>query len=1116
MRVRLVVLGLLVVVVAGVVSAVVLRGSGEETGEREVAEAPAEVVGAVAEEAEAEAPEEETSESAGVAEGEGETEVETASAVEEEPSGDVEASEVKPEPPTEEEARASCENGIAVPRPEENPELVGDCAILLSIRDALSGEASLNWDAGRPMGEWEGVDVRESRGPVWRLALASRGLKGRIPPQLGRLRRLQQLHLNDNQLTGAIPAELVSLNRLERLHLAGNAGLTGCVPPELRDVRGHDLAEVGLEDCPTPPLPPSVSAQPCANGTVVAEPRVHPGLVSDCATLLAVQDVLAGKATLNWDVDTPIIEWEGITLGGVPLRVHGLDLTSRGLTGQIPPGLGGLAELGDLWLGDNLLTGAIPAELGSLRRLWWLWLNDNQLSGPIPAELGGMPRLSWVNLGHNQLGGPIPASLGRLSARHLWLDHNDLSGPIPAELGALPAQTLWLHNNRLSGPIPAELGSLPNLEWLRLDGNRLTGPIPSELAAIPYLWRLDLNDNELSGPIPAELGAVRTLGTLHLSDNELAGAIPAELGALDRLWDLRLDGNRLTGTIPEELGTLANLRELRLNDNQLSGTIPAALGALSELEHLDLSGNKLAGTIPAELGALGGLRELRLQDNDLGNPIPGALGDLRHLEVLGLSGNQLSGAIPATLGELSALEYLWLDGNQLTGPIPSALGELSNLWSLRLHDNQLAGSIPLRLGALSNLWSMRLDGNKLTGPIPRALGDLSNLRFLDLSDNQLGGVVPEALGSLHDLRELRLDGNHFSGPVPASLARLAKLRELRLDGNRLTGPIPATRVSRRTAPYNRLDASGEVATAGSFAFLDSAGDVITTYEGLRGEAAGLRIHPVDAEGMSRASTYEEATVGDVFEWWEADDCWIRYEVTALMPDRPGAEPRKHFAIDWITYAGTGCTGSVPADISAGIRWGPPTITSPDITSPVRHGPYILYPRRWDGHFERWVPIAAPAGARSPDGTLRWPSLDPAQHRQHPLWRDPDLPLGWSLAHSQAQNGGGDEHGPLPVQVVARYDEPGGAEALWTEVRLVDYRPAGRRGPSRPVAGQVTELRIIDGHAALLSYDPGGSPDSRTKVQIFHEETSIEYAVTAIHPSVNDLEIAIAIARSLYR
>ena len=129
----------------------------------------------------------------------------------------------------------------------------------------------------------------------------------------------------------------------------------------------------------TPAQPPPVSG--CANGTAVATPSANRGLVRDCETLLAAKDGLRGAATVNWSTSTVISNWEGVTTGGTPSRVTGLNLSRKSLTGTIPAGLGRLFALTTLNLSGNQLTGTIPPELGWLTNLTELRLSGNALTG---------------------------------------------------------------------------------------------------------------------------------------------------------------------------------------------------------------------------------------------------------------------------------------------------------------------------------------------------------------------------------------------------------------------------------------------------------------------------------------------------------------------------------------------------------------------------------------------------------------------------------------------------------------------------------------------------------------------------------------------------------------
>ena len=129
----------------------------------------------------------------------------------------------------------------------------------------------------------------------------------------------------------------------------------------------------------------TISMRACA-GAVADESNT--GLVSDCEALLAARDALAGTATLNWSTGRPIAEWDGVTVGGTPERVTGLNLWNRNLDGRLPAELGSLSNLERLTLGRNQLTGAIPADLGKLANLTWLDLTQQPADGRYTRRSG--------------------------------------------------------------------------------------------------------------------------------------------------------------------------------------------------------------------------------------------------------------------------------------------------------------------------------------------------------------------------------------------------------------------------------------------------------------------------------------------------------------------------------------------------------------------------------------------------------------------------------------------------------------------------------------------------------------------------------------------------------
>ena len=160
-----------------------------------------------------------------------------------------------------------CTNGIAVPEPQNNPGLVKDCMLLLSVHDRLAGDVFLNWSAYTPIAHWEGISISDAR--VTALILNDEDLAfndgerlewlrltGSIPPELGQLTELEYLSLSDNDLTGPIPPELGQLTKLKELDLLRNR-LTGPIPPELGQLKALKWLNLSRNRL-TGPIPPEL------------------------------------------------------------------------------------------------------------------------------------------------------------------------------------------------------------------------------------------------------------------------------------------------------------------------------------------------------------------------------------------------------------------------------------------------------------------------------------------------------------------------------------------------------------------------------------------------------------------------------------------------------------------------------------------------------------------------------------------------------------------------------------------------------------------------------------------------------------------------------------------
>jgi len=633
----------------------------------------------------------------------------------------------------------------------------GDRAALAALHAATDGPNWAddgNWLTNGPLEEWRGVET-DAFGRVARLDLGGRrdgetgewvshGLRGTIPPELGRLAGLTSLNLRANALTGPIPPELGSLAALEELWLDGNR-LEGPIPPELGNLAR--LTSLSL------------------SGNALAGP-IPPELGN-----------LAG--------------------------LEGLWLDGNRFEGAIPPELGSFAHLRGLSLGGNALEGPVPPELGGLRRLEFLYLDGNALTGALPRSLlriGGLVRfrferndglcapgttgfLAWLD-GIGDLGGsPFCNESDRaaLAALHAaaggegwtdsegWLGGVALAGWRGVETDSLGrVATLDLAGNGLAGWLPAGLGDLTAMTALRVGDNALSGRLPRTLLGLS-LRELDYAGTELCAPADEAfrgwLDAIAVLGDTGAecapaTDREILEMFHAATGGRDwidsrnwltdapleewrgvevddqrRVIGLWLRENALSGRLPPELGELEHLEYLRLSDNGLSGSIPPELSGLPGLRYLVLDGNALSGRLPPELGDLPALEELRVENNDLSGRLPPELGGLASLRGLGLTGNpRMSGPLPAELTSLSRLERLLAEGTALCAPADLAFA----VWLDRIHTRRV---VSCAVGEAPAAYLVQAVQSRAF-PVPLVAGKRALLRVFPTAARAAGGGVP--------------------------------------------------------------------------------------------------------------------------------------------------------------------------------------------------------------------------------------------------------------------------------------------------------------------------------------------------------------------------------------
>lgn len=226
---------------------------------------------------------------------------------------------------------------------------------LARVADSLHGQ--LNWGHAANCCEWKGVACTDG-GEVRGLSLAGEGLHGTLPTQVGALRALATLDVNDNpRLSGTLPTELGAALRLTHVYAFGCSSLSGTLPSALPP----SLQELELSRCRlSGTLPPQLGS-----------------------------------------------------LGSLRYAF----LESNRISGVVPPSLARLRQLKELELSSNRLSGSVPRAVAAMA-LQHLDIKDNspQLRGapvqkPGHGCSGGTDRyLRGGQAGQAPTRGPVSAN----------------------------------------------------------------------------------------------------------------------------------------------------------------------------------------------------------------------------------------------------------------------------------------------------------------------------------------------------------------------------------------------------------------------------------------------------------------------------------------------------------------------------------------------------------------------------------------------------------------------------------------------------------------------------------------------------------------------------------
>ncbi len=200
----------------------------------------------------------------------------------------------------------------------------------------------------------------EATSMVTNIVLRNNTLVGKLPPEVFKLRHLEQLKLHHNKLSGSLPQSIGLLSSMKKLWLHDTKDLSGTIPTTIGNMTSLNSIWIGLNKF---------------SGSIPTEI----GKLTNLETIGFLANRFSGTIPLE------ILKLSNL---------QSLYLDINELNGPLPE-LGQLQDLRDLRVDTNNLNGTLPSSLSELRKMKNFYAYKNDFHGKIPNSLV----VGWEALG---------------------------------------------------------------------------------------------------------------------------------------------------------------------------------------------------------------------------------------------------------------------------------------------------------------------------------------------------------------------------------------------------------------------------------------------------------------------------------------------------------------------------------------------------------------------------------------------------------------------------------------------------------------------------------------------------------------------------------------------
>jgi hypothetical protein len=243
---------------------------------------------------------------------------------------------------------------------------------------------------------------------------------------------------------------------------------------------------------------------------------------NDCCSFNRITCVdPTGTPTQQTTADTKITElfFNNIKLNGsIPTSLCSLInlkvlqfVKNTGLTGSIPPCIGGMSKLEKLVFSNTPIQGEIPKSISAVSTLQYLSIENTNIQSTIPEEITNLSNLMKLYINNNpNVRGEIPKGLSKLSKLEmLSFSDSNIGGSLPEDIGKLTnLKTLSVHHTNVGGKIPDSIGDLPNLQTIKFHDTKISGKLPDSFKNLKNLKTLTLNNTSIEGAVPDDFKSI--------------------------------------------------------------------------------------------------------------------------------------------------------------------------------------------------------------------------------------------------------------------------------------------------------------------------------------------------------------------------------------------------------------------------------------------------------------------------------------------------------------------------------------------------------------------------------------------------------------------------------